>query len=105
MATTGHEDTPKGTGVFLGIIAAMSGIIALWAIATIVSGLSSVGWSVPEMGRQFLVATGNLKEYETLVDYYTHIKGVEYLIAAAFFFVFPAYYMSLKPKEAKVTTK
>lgn len=96
---TTQENTPKGTGVFVGIIVAMSGIIGLWAIAAIVSGLSSVGWSVPEMGRQFLVATGNLKEYETLVDYYTHIKGVEYLIAAAFFVVFPVFYKSLKPKD------
>ncbi len=103
--TTG-KDTAKGTGVFLGIIAAMAGIFGLWAMAAIVSGLSSVGWSVTEMSRQFLVATGNLKEYETLVDYYTHIKGVEYLIAAAFFVVFPAFYMSLKPQEeAKVTAE
>ena len=104
---TTQENTTKGTGVFLGIIAAMAGIFGLWAMAAVVSGLSSVGWSIPEMGRQFLVATGNLKEYETLVDYYTHIKGVEYLIAAAFFVIFPAFYMSLKPteKEAKVTAK
>ncbi len=102
---TAQENTSKGTGVFLGIIAAMAGIFGIWAMAAVVSGLSSVGWSVPEMGRQFLVATGNLKEYETLVDYYTHIKGVEYLIAAAFFVVFPAFYMSLKPTEAKVTAE
>ena len=101
-----QENTTKGTGVFLGIIAAMAGIFGIFAMAAVVSGLSSVGWSVPEMGRQFLVATGNLKEYETLVDYYTHIKGVEYLIAASFFVVFPAFYMSLKPQEeAKVTVK
>ncbi len=103
---TAQENTTKGTGVFLGIIAAMAGVFGIWAMAAVVSGLSSVGWSVPEMGRQFLVATGNLKEYETLVDYYTHIKGVEYLIAAAFFVVFPAFYMSLKPQEkAKVIVK
>ena len=102
---TAQENTTKGTGVFLGIVAAMAGIFGIWAMAAVVSGLSSVGWSVPEMGRQFLVATGNLKEYETLVDYYTHIKGVEYLIAAAFFVVFPVFYTSLKPTEAKVTAE
>ncbi len=98
-------ENQKGSGVFIGIIAAMSGIVGLWAVATLMAGLSSVNWQVTELSRQFLVATGNLKEYETLVDYYTHIKGVEYLIAAAFFVVFPVFYKSLSPNEATVKTR
>ncbi|MCB2183545.1 MAG: hypothetical protein KQH63_16040 [Desulfobulbaceae bacterium] len=99
--------TSKGTGVFFGIMAAIGGIMGIWAFATLMTGLSSVNWQVSEMARQFLVATGNLGEYETLVDYYTHIKGVEYLIAVAFFAVFPAFYKSLNPKveEATASTK
>ncbi|MFZ5764462.1 MAG: hypothetical protein ACOY4H_02560 [Thermodesulfobacteriota bacterium] len=86
-------------------MAAMGGIIGIWAFATMMTGLASVNWQPTEMIRQFLVATGNLGEYETLVDFYTHIKGVEYLIAVAFFVAFPAYYKYLSPKEATVSAK
>ncbi|PLX50985.1 MAG: hypothetical protein C0613_02165 [Desulfobulbaceae bacterium] len=51
------------------------------------------------MARQFLVATGNLGEYETLVDFYTHIKGVEYLMAGAFFIAFPLYFKYVDKAE------
>jgi len=100
-----QERTSKGSGVFFGIAAAIGGIIGIWAITMFVGGLASVDWQVSEMFRQFLVATGNLGEYETMVDYYTHIKGVEYLIAVAFFAVFPVYYKSLKPKEVEAPTR
>ncbi len=89
----------KGSRVFFGIFAALSCVIGMWAVATLMAGLSSVNWQVTELARQFLVATGNLKEYETLVDYYSHVKGVEYLIAVAFFVVFPVFYKSLTPKK------
>ncbi len=100
-----QEKTSKGSGVFFGITAAIGGIIGIWAITMFVGGLASVDWQVSEMFRQFLVATGNLGEYETMVDYYTHIKGVEYLIAVAFFVVFPVFYKSLKPKEVEAPSK
>ena len=100
-----QENTTKGSGIFLGITAAIGGIIGIWAITMFMAGLASVDWQVTEMFRQFLVATGNLGEYETMVDYYTHIKGVEYIIAVAFFAVFPVFYKSLKPTEAAVPTK
>ncbi|MBU4260830.1 MAG: hypothetical protein KKC76_02980, partial [Proteobacteria bacterium] len=100
-----QERAAKGSGVFLGIAAAIGGIIGIGAITMFVGGLASVDFQVSEMFRQFLVATGNLGEYETMVDYYTHIKGVEYLIAVAFFVVFPVYYISLKPKEIEAPTK
>ena len=95
----------KSSGVVFGIMASIGGVIGIWAMATVMGGLSSVGWQPAEMCRQFLIATGNLQEYETMVDFYTHIKGVEYLIAVAFFAVFPVFYKSLKPKEARVTSK
>jgi hypothetical protein len=93
--------TNKGNKVFFTLIALFGSLVGLWATTTLISGLASVGWSPTEMFRQFLVATGNLGEYETMVDYYTHIKGVEYLIAVAFFVVFPVYYKSLKTKEVE----
>jgi len=100
-----QDKATKGSGVFLGITAAIGGIIGIWAITMFVAGLASVDWQVTEMFRQFLVATGNLGEYETMVDYYTHIKGVEYLIAVAFFVVFPVYYKYLKPSEVEAPTR
>lgn len=95
-----EKDRTKGTGIFFGIVAAVGCIIGMWALATFMTGLASVNWQATEMFRQFLVATGNLHEYETLVDFYTHIKGVEYIIAVAFFVAFPVYYKLLKPKTA-----
>jgi hypothetical protein len=100
-----QENTNKGSKVFFGITAAFAGIIGLWSVTMLMTGLASVNWSVTEMFRQFLVATGNIGEYETMVDYYTHIKGVEYLIAVAFFVAFPVYYKTLKPKEVEAPSK
>ena len=93
----------KGMGAFLGIMAGLGGAFGIWAIMAFITGLSSVNFQVGEMMRQFLVATGNLGEYETLVDFYTHIKGVEYLMAGAFFVAFPVYfkYVDKNAKESK----
>jgi hypothetical protein len=99
------EKNTKGIGIFFGIVAAIGGIIGVWSFTMLLTGLASVDWQVTEMARQFLVATGNLGEYETMVDYYTHIKGVEYIIAVAFFVAFPVYYKYLNPKEAQAPTR
>ena len=37
-------------------------------------------------------SVGNVSEVYTLVDYYTYVKGVEYLICVAFFCTFPMFY-------------
>jgi len=47
-----------------------------------------------------MTATGMIKPLHTLVDFYTHIKGIEYLICVAFFVAFPAFY-SYVSKERK----
>ncbi|MDR9502355.1 MAG: hypothetical protein RI601_11230 [Desulfurivibrionaceae bacterium] len=90
----------KKTGIFFGIVTGLAGAFGIWAIMAFITGLSSVNFQVGEMTRQFLVATGNLGEYETLVDFYTHIKGVEYLMAGAFFVAFPLYFKYLNKGEA-----
>jgi len=103
----------KESGLFFSTIAIIGSIIGLmigsiiglWSITMLISGLASVDWQISEMFRQFLVATGNLGEFDTMVDYYTHIKGVEYIIAVAFFVAFPVYYKSLKPKEPVAHSK
>jgi len=37
-------------------------------------------------------SVGSVTEVFTLVDFYTYIKGVEYLICIAFFCLFPMFY-------------
>ena len=41
---------------------------------------------------QALGAVGEVKKLYTVVDYYTYIKGLEYLICVGFFVGFPIFY-------------
>jgi hypothetical protein len=42
---------------------------------------------------------GEVKEVFTLVDYYSYIKSMEYLICVAFFVGFPMFYRYINKKE------
>jgi len=44
-------------------------------------------------------AIGNFKEVFTVVDYYTYIKGLEYLICVLFFAVFPVFYRYIHKED------
>ncbi len=46
-----------------------------------------------------LSAVGEVKEVFTLVDYYTYIKSMEYLICVAFFVGFPIFYRYINKEE------
>ncbi len=92
----------KGMGVVLGVVAGLGGAFGIWACMAFITGLSSVDFQVTEMFRNFLVATGNLGEYETMVDFYTHIKGVEYLMAGAFFVAFPIFFKYINKDQSRV---
>jgi len=85
------------------VVLGFGALIGLWATAALVGGLTSAG-SVSELARQYMVATGMVTPLHTLVDYYTHIKGIEYLICVAFFVAFPAFYtyVNKEKKEAKI---
>jgi len=37
------------------------------------------------------------------VNFYSHIKGIEYLICVAFFVAFPVFFKYVNKEEAKVT--
>jgi len=75
-------------------------VISIWSVAAFLSGLAQVNWQVSELLRQYLIAVGLLQEFHTLSDFYTHIKGVEYIIAVLFLGTFPAFYTYLnRPKE------
>ncbi len=90
----------KGSGVFLGVMAGLGGAFAVWACMAFVTGIASSN-QVTEMFRGFLVATNNIGEHHTLVDFYTHIKGVEYLMAGAFFVVFPVFFKFVNKDVSK----
>ena len=78
----------------------MSALISLWVAASFTGALYQVNWSVSELARQYMVATGMIKPLHTMVDFYTHIKGIEYLICVAFFVAFPVFFKFVN-KEKK----
>lgn len=94
----------KNTALALKIMMSMAGVIGLWVAAAMTFALARVDWQVSELARQYLVSIGLIQDYETLVDFYTHIKGVEYIICLAFLGSFPAYfkYLSGSKKEVRV---
>ncbi|MBU2537815.1 MAG: hypothetical protein KKH22_05210, partial [Proteobacteria bacterium] len=73
----------KGAGIFMAIMGGLGAVVGLWALAALSFSLSKAGLS--EVVRQYMVAIGLIGEQATLVDFYTHIKGVEYLVCVAFF--------------------
>ena len=80
-------------------------LISIWSVAAFLSGLAQVNWQLSELLRHYLVAVGLLQEYHTLSDFYTHIKGVEYIIAVLFLGIFPVFYMYLNRSREKVITE
>jgi len=91
--------TIRYASMFIGSIA------CVWASASVLSGLAAVNWQVSELLRQYLVAVGLMQEFHTMSDFYTHIKGVEYMIVVMFLGVFPAFYsyMSKTPATEAAT--
>lgn len=83
------------------IFLAAGAVACVWSGAAIINALSHQGWSVSELARQYMVATGMIKPLHTLVDFYTHIKGIEYLICVAFFLAFPAFYTFLTKEQKR----
>lgn len=95
------QKAQKGTRAFRHLSIFLGSAISLWSAAAVLSGLAQVNWQVSELIRQYLVAVGLMQEFHTYVDFYTHIKGVEYIIAVMFLVGFPAFYSSLnKTSEA-----
>ena len=89
----------KFSSIFLG------SLITIWSSAAILSGLSQVNWQISELVRQYLVAVGLMQEFHTLSDFYTHIKGVEYIIAVMFLGAFPAFYAYLNKAPEGVSAE
>ncbi len=88
------------------VVLGFGALIGLWATAALIGGLGQAG-SITELVSQYMVATGMITPLHTLVDYYTHIKGIEYLICVAFFVAFPVFftYVNKEKKTDKVQIK
>ena len=90
----------KGAGIFMAIMGGLGAAVGLWALAALSFSLSKVGLS--EVARQYMVAIGLISEQATLVDFYTHIKGVEYLVCLAFFAAFPVFFKYVNTPKVTV---
>jgi hypothetical protein len=82
----------RGSKIAIGVMVGIGGAIGLWATVAVAFALASVNWQFSELMRQYMVAIGMMKEHQTWVEFYTHIKGVEYIICAAFLVMFPAFF-------------
>lgn len=89
----------------IGGVLLFAGVVGVWAATALFAGLHHANWQVSELLRQYMIATGMIKPFNTLVDYYTHIKGVEYLICVAFFVAFPVFYRYVNEDKTKVKTE
>ena len=90
----------KGAGIFMAVMGGIGAAIGLWAFAAISLSISRAG--LGEVFRQYMVAIGLISEQHTLVDFYTHIKGVEYLICLAFFAAFPVFFKYVNTPKVTV---
>ena len=98
METTRTEG--KTTRTAFMVLGGAGAVFGIWAITAFTSLLAQMDWSVAEVLRQYMVATGALNEQETLVDYYTHIKGAEYIIAVAFLGLYPVFFKYVNRSKA-----
>lgn len=101
MATTQPTEKRQGK-TFLYAIAGVGAAFGVWAMVAFTSLLAQMDWSLTEMLRQYMIATGVLQEHETLVEYYTHIKGVEYIIAVAFLGLYPVFFKYVNRTKAPI---
>lgn len=84
------------------ILLVIGSLMCVWAVAAVLNALSYMSWSISELVQQYMVASGMVKPLHTMVDFYTHIKGIEYLICLAFFIVFPYFYNFISINKTRV---
>jgi len=78
------------------------GLFGLWALAAMIGGLHRVNWQPVELVRQYLVASGMIQPIHTMVDFYTHIKGIEYIICVMFFVAFPVFFRYVEKTKTTI---
>jgi hypothetical protein len=95
----------RGTYFIVTVFTVIGGAIGLWAFTALVAGLHHTNWQVGELLRQYMVAIGMIGSFNTMVDFYSHIKGIEYLICLGFFVVFPLFYRYVNEDRKKIKTR
>lgn len=91
----------KSAGIFMAVMGGIGAVVGLWAFAALSFSISQAG--LGEVVRQYMVAIGLIGEQATLVDFYTHIKGVEYLVCVAFFAAFPVFFKYVNTPKVTVS--
>ena len=91
----------KENNIIKTVVLGFGGLIGLWAVMAFLGAIVSADGSLTEVLRGYMVATGLVTPLHNLVDYYTHIKGIEYLICVAFFVAFPTFYKILDSGRKK----
>ena len=91
MKTTRTENIALVTLVILALS------VGGWSIACLVSAWSAFGMTALITG--WLTSIGTPA---TMVAYYTQIKGVEYIICAAFLALFPVYWKVVNKTPVKI---
>lgn len=94
----------RGAQFMVAVFAIVGSVIGIWACAVLIAGLHQSNWQISELLRQYMVATGMIKTFNTMVDFYSHIKGIEYIICVAFFVVFPLFYRYVNEDKKRVKT-
>jgi len=96
-----HNTRKKAPAIML----AFGTLMVLWVAAAFVGALHQANWQVGELARQYMLATGMMKPLHTLVDFYSHIKGIEYLICVAFFVAFPIFFKYVNKEKRLVSVR
>lgn len=84
------------------LMAGIGSLFGIWALAALLGGLHRVNWQATELMRHYLTASGIIQPIHTMVDFYTHIKGIEYIICVVFFVVFPAFFQYVEKKRTHI---
>ncbi len=69
-------------------------IISAMVAIFMIGFLFQAGWA-----EKFMIAVGMIRPMHSQVDYYTYVKGIEYLLCVGFFVTFPVFYMFFKKKK------
>jgi hypothetical protein len=52
-----------------------------------------------EWAKNFMIGVGMIKPMHTQVDYYSYVKGIEYLLCVYYFLIFPVFFMFINHKK------
>ena len=54
-----------------------------------------------DWAEKFMVGVGMIKPMHSQVDYYSYVKGLEYLLCVYYFFTFPVFFIFINTRKKK----